>query len=417
MRTELPADLLATDVGREADAILRSCVHCGFCTATCPTYQVLGDELDGPRGRIWLVKEMLERDAAGPDTQLHLDRCLTCRACETTCPSGVRYGRLLEIGREHVEARVPRSLADRLLRRLLLAFVPYPARLTVPLRLGQWLRPLLPAALRQKVPAVAGRRWRRTARPADLRRGRVLMLKGCVQALVTPETNAAARYVLGRLGYDAREVDDAGCCGALPHHLSDTETARAMARRNVDALVPALDAGAEAILATASGCGVELREYGDFLADDPAYAARAARVAAATRDLSELVAEALPDAGLPSAGPTERVAWQAPCTLQHGQQVRGTVERILDSVGVERVPVADPHLCCGSAGTYSILQGDLAGELRSRKLATLTAAAPDRIVTANVGCQVHLAAAADVPVTHWVELVAERLAAAEGARG
>jgi glycolate oxidase iron-sulfur subunit len=410
VRTELHPELLATDAGREADEILRSCVHCGFCTATCPTYQVLGDERDGPRGRIWLIKEMLERDAAGADTQRHLDRCLTCRSCETTCPSGVRYGRLLEIGREHVEARVPRPLPARLLRRLLVAFVPHPSRMALPLRLGQWLRPLLPAALREKVPPVAGRRWRRAVAPRAPERGRVLLLRGCVQSLLTPETNAAARYVLARLGYEAPEVDGAGCCGALPHHLSDAEAARAMARRNIDVLVPALDAGAEAILATASGCGVELREYGDLLADDPAYADRAARVAAATRDLSELVAEALPEAGLPAGGAPLRVAWQAPCTLQHGQQVRGTVERILDSVGVERVPVADPHLCCGSAGTYSILQSELATELRARKLATLTAAAPERIVTANVGCQVHLGAVAGVPVTHWVELVAERLA-------
>ncbi|MEE4300836.1 MAG: glycolate oxidase subunit GlcF [Pseudomonadales bacterium] len=414
MRTELPEALLATEAGREADAILRSCVHCGFCTATCPTYQVLGDERDGPRGRISLIKEMLERGEAGADTQTHLDRCLTCRACETTCPSGVRYGRLLEIGRERVEATVPRSRRERLLRALLLTFVPHPLRLAVPLRLGQWLRPLLPEALAAKVPPRPATRWRRTAMPGAERPRRVLLFRGCVQSLTTPETNAAASHVLARLGIRAREAAGAGCCGALPRHLSRTESARAMAQRNVDALIPELEAGAEAILSTASGCGVELKDYAELLKDDEAYAARAARVAAATRDLSEFLLEEDLAAHVPEQASRRRIAWHSPCTLQHGQRVVGAVERILDALGFQRVPVAEAHLCCGSAGTYSILQAELATELRDRKVAALTAKGPERIVTANVGCQLHIGGGTEVPVTHWIELVAERLAEADG---
>ncbi|HSG90403.1 MAG TPA: glycolate oxidase subunit GlcF [Pseudomonadales bacterium] len=420
MRTELHPDILATDAGREADAILRSCVHCGFCTATCPTYQVLGDELDGPRGRIWLIRDMLERDAAGPDTQRHLDRCLTCRSCETTCPSGVRYGRLLDIGRAHLEQRVSRPPLQRLLRAALRHLVPYPRRLRVPLRVGQWLRPLLPAPLRDKVP-ILQRRLERPAPAGDHVR-KVLLLAGCVQSLATPRTNDATTAVLDRLGITAVEAAGAGCCGALPHHLGDPDAARSLARRNVDAWWPLLSAtargveageegagaaGAEALVMTASGCGVEVREYGALLAADPAYAARAARIAAVTLDLSEfLVDEDL--AGLRLAG-RPRVAWHPPCTLQHGQQVRGPVERILDAVGVQRVPVTDSHLCCGSAGTYSILQPRLAGELRARKLEHLTAGAPEVIVTANVGCQTHLASVAELPVRHWIELLADGL--------
>jgi glycolate oxidase iron-sulfur subunit len=415
VRTELHPDILATDAGREADAILRSCVHCGFCSATCPTYQVLGDELDGPRGRIWLIRDMLERDAAGADTQLHLDRCLTCRSCETTCPSGVRYGRLLDIGRTHLEQRVSRPPFERLMRTALRHLVPYPQRLRIPLRIGQWLRPLLPALLRDKVPVLQRRRASST--PAGAHARQVLLLAGCVQSLATPRTNGDAIAVLDRLGIHAMEAAAAGCCGALPHHLGDPDAARTMARRNVDAWWPLLSSaartgdgdgdGAEALVMTASGCGVEVREYGELLADDPAYAQRAARISAISMDLSEfLVDEDL--SSLHLAG-RPRVAWHPPCTLQHGQQVRGPVERILDAVGAQRVPVIDSHLCCGSAGTYSLLQPRLAGELRRRKLERLTAETPEVIVTANVGCQTHLGSVAELPVRHWIELLADGL--------
>jgi len=404
MQTRLQASILATDAGAEANDILRSCVQCGFCTATCPTYQLTGDELDGPRGRIWLMKEMLERDAAGAQTQLHLDRCLGCRACETTCPSGVRYGRLLEIGREHLEERVPRTRRDRLLRRLLLAFVPWPRRFRPILRTGQWLRPLLPRRLRDKVPAL---QRMPSGRPplSDQQQypRRVILLAGCVQSLATPNTNHATRRVLNRLGIGGLEARNAVCCGALPQHLSVPETARDMARRNVDAWWPLIEAGASRLVMTASGCGVHVKDYGHVLASDPDYAGRAAKIAELTVDLAEFIAaEDLEGWRLPQ---TPRVAWHSPCTLQHGQQVTGTVEGLLDGIGCRRVPVADAHLCCGSAGTYSILQEDMSTALRDAKLAALEAESPDVIVTANIGCQMHLAGAAGIPVRHWVELL------------
>ncbi len=403
MQTRLDPDLLATDAGQEADSILRSCVQCGFCTATCPTYQLRGDELDGPRGRIWLIKEMLERDAAGPETQLHLDRCLTCRACETTCPSGVRYGRLLEIGRERLEQHVARPWRQRLLRRLLLTLVPWPRRFRPLLRSGQWLRPVLPQRLRDLVPMLqtgAGRV------PDQYGFGRrVILLAGCVQSLATPVTNRATQRVLNALGVGGVEASAAGCCGALPQHMAEPEAAREMARRNVDAWWPLLEQGAEALVMTASGCGVQVRDYGVVLASDPDYADRAAELAQRTLDLSEfLIGEDLSSWRLSEP---QRVAWHAPCTLQHGQRITGLVERLLDGIGCQRVPVADAHLCCGAAGTYAILQPQLSRQLRDAKIRALSQHEPDRAVTANVGCQMHLAAAEELPVQHWVQLMAE----------
>jgi len=410
MQTRLDPTILATDAGREADAILRSCVHCGFCTATCPTYQLLGDELDGPRGRIVLIKAMLEQNAAGEATREHLDRCLTCRACETTCPSGVRYGRLLDIGRNHLEARVPRPARDRLLRWALRRTVPYPRRFGPLLGAGQLLRPLLPRALRERIP----RRQRapRGAVASGRHSRRVLLLAGCVQQVATPRTNAALRVVLDHLGIEAVVAPAAGCCGALPHHLGAHAESRALARRNVDAWWPEVAAGAEAIVAGASGCGAQLREYGWLLADDPVYAERAAAIADRVLDPAELLAAEGPlDLQVPGA---PRVAWQSPCTLQHGMRVTGAVERLLSDAGCSVLPVSEPHLCCGSAGTYSILQPRIAESLRERKLAALTAAGPERIVTANVGCQLHLGARAEVPVQHWAELLAEGCRVHEG---
>lgn len=404
MQTRLDAKLLATDAGQEADQILRSCVQCGFCTATCPTYQLLGDERDGPRGRIWLIKEMLERDEAGPSTQRHLDRCLTCRACETTCPSGVRYGRLLEIGRERLEAKVPRTWRDRLLRKLLLTVVPRPALMRPFLRLGQGLRPVLPEGLRELVPLLQtgiGRAPDQSRHPRQ-----VILLAGCIQGLATPATNRATQRVLNRLGIGGIEAAAAGCCGALPQHMAEPEAAREMARRNVDAWWPLLEAGAEALVMTASGCGVQVRDYGVLLADDPQYAERAAALAARTVDLAEFLSgEDLGDWQL--AGAPLRVAWHPPCTLQHGQRITGVVERLLDAIGCVRVPVADSHLCCGAAGSYAILQQDISRQLRDAKLDSLTHHAPEMVVTANVGCQMHLAGVAEVSVRHWVELLAQ----------
>lgn len=411
MQTRLDPALLATDAGQEADRILRSCVQCGFCTATCPTYQLLGDERDGPRGRIWLIKEMLERGEAGSSTQRHLDRCLTCRACETTCPSGVQYGRLLEIGREQLETRVSRPWRERLLRWLLLTLVPRPALARPLLRTGQWLRPVLPEALRDLVPVLQTGRWRSGPEPTGsaaesegLER-QVILLRGCIQGLATPATNRAARRVLNRLGVAAVEADAAGCCGALPQHMADPEAARDMARRNVDAWWPLLESGAEALLMTASACGLQVRDYGILLAQDEHYAQRAATVAARSMDLATFLArEDLSGWRLPQP---LRVAWHPPCTLQHGQRISGVVEALLDGIGCQRVPVANSHLCCGAAGSYAVLQRDLSRQLRQNKLAALAQHAPAEVVTANVGCQMHLAAAAEVPVRHWVELLAD----------
>lgn len=428
MQTRLADFIRDSHEGQEADAILRTCVHCGFCTATCPTYQLLGDELDGPRGRIYLIKQVLEGQAPSRKTQLHLDRCLTCRSCETTCPSGVRYGRLVDIGRATVEVAVPRPTGERLARRLLRWLVPYPRRFGPLLRLGQTFRPLLPGTLRAKVPPrrVAGP-WPDRSHPRTL-----VALAGCAQSLMTPDTNAAAARILDRLGIRLVEAPQAGCCGALPHHLAAEDEALAMVRRNIDAWWPLIESGAEAILVTASGCGTMVKDYGTLLAQDPAYADKAARIAALARDPGEVLAVELarPEAATLLAaararilaqggvegqpGPSaltsgQRIAFHSPCSLQHGQKLPGLVEGILIKLGFELTPVADGHLCCGSAGSYSLLQPELSRRLRDNKLASLSAGGATCIATANVGCQVHLEAGSSIPVRHWLELVEEAL--------
>ena len=402
MQTEILPEFLRTPEGREADAILRACVHCGFCTATCPTYQLLGDELDGPRGRIYQIKLVLEGQTPTRVTQRHLDRCLTCRACETTCPSGVRYARLVDIGRHTVEARVGRPWSERGLRRLLVAIVPYPRRLAPLIRLGRLMRPLLPAALRAKVPErQSAGRW-----PKPTGRRRMLALAGCVQSVATPRTNAAAARLLARFGIDLIEVPEAGCCGAVAYHLDAREAGLEAMRRNIDAWWPEIESGTEAILVNASGCGAMVKEYGELLAHDPDYAGRAARVAALARDPVEVLgAEDLSALGTPGAG--RRVAFQAPCSLQHGQQLKWVVEPILERLGFVTTAVPDAHLCCGSAGTYSITQPELAGRLRANKVAALESDAPEIIATANIGCQLHLAGGTRTPVVHWLELLDE----------
>lgn len=400
METRLPDTLLATRAGRDADAILRACVHCGFCTATCPTYQLLGDELDGPRGRIYLIKQMLEGAPATRKTQLHLDRCLTCRACETTCPSGVRYGRLLDIGREHIEAQAPRSRWERLQRRAIVAVLSRRATFGPLLALGRLVRPLLPGTLRARIPPRASAGAWPTARHAR----RILVLQGCVQPAAAPSINAAAARVLDRLGISLIAAHD-GCCGAMAHHLSQSERAHEHMRRNIDAWWPHIEAGVEAIVVTASGCGAMVQDYGQLLQDDPAYATKARRVSELFLDLSMAVAKA--SGARSHAGRGVRVAFQSPCSLQHGLQIRGVVEQLLRQAGYELTPVADGHLCCGSAGTYSFLQARLSRELRTRKLDALQAGRPDRIASANIGCLLHLQAATDVPVRHWIELLDE----------
>ena len=401
MQTALTAALRATHEGQNAEAILRSCVHCGFCNATCPTYQLLGDELDGPRGRIYLIKQVLEGAPSTASTRLHLDRCLTCRACETTCPSGVRYGELLDIGRAHIEKDIRRPLPASTVRWLLRRVLPYTARFALLLRIGQALRPLLPPSLRASVPAQrSAPDW-----PVSTHLRRVLLLDGCVQPVLAPDINAAAARVLDRLGITAVRIPQAGCCGALSHHLNAVDEAHSHMRNQIDALWPHIETGCGAIISTASGCGVHIKDYGRLLCNDPAYADKAVRVSSLCRDISELLAGEDLSRLTVSPNLPRRIAFQSPCTLQHGQRLNGTVEKLLQGLGFELLPVDDAHLCCGSAGTYSILQGTLSRRLRGKKLATLEANAPALIATANIGCLTHLQAATRVPVKHWIELL------------
>ncbi len=416
MQTHLADFIRDTETGREAEAILRSCVHCGFCNATCPTYQLLGDELDGPRGRIYLMKQMLEGQPVTAVTRLHLDRCLTCRNCETTCPSGVQYGRLIDIGRAVVEQLSPRPLGERLLRSSLRRVLQMPAVFGTLLKLGRGVRWALPAGLHAHLPpapkAAAGSVLAQTratdpSLPAPRQARRMLVLAGCVQPGLAPETNAAATRVLARLGIELVAAPDAGCCGAIDQHLAAPEAAKAAMRRNIDAWWPFIESGesnhVEAIVMTASGCGSLVKEYGHHLRHDPAYAAKAARVAALTRDLAEVLRDE--DLSRLRAAAPKRIAFHPPCSLQHGQKLHGVIEAILTRAGHELLPVQEAHLCCGSAGTYSVLQAELSGQLRARKLAHLQAGEPELIASANIGCQSHLAAASAVPVVHWVSLL------------
>ena len=406
METKLLPAFAATPEGQEAETILRACVHCGFCTATCPTYQLLRDELDGPRGRIYLIKQALEGGEVTQKTQLHLDRCLTCRSCETTCPSGVRYGRLVDIGRKFVEERVARSATDAArrsaLRRGLLSRPLFGAAL----RLGRIAKPFLPRSVGAAIPdARAAGAW-----PPPRHPRRVLIPQGCVQPSLAPNIDAATARVLDRVGISAIAVaDGGGCCGALSQHLSEHEEARALARRNIDAWWPHVERGADAIVVTASGCGVMVREYDHLLAHDRAYAGKAKRVAALARDPVEIVAAEWTALApmIDRAQASTRVAFQAPCTLQHGLKIRGQVERVLADAGFALVPVADAHLCCGSAGTYSILQPEISARLKADKLHALQASRPQVIASANIGCITHLQSGTALPVRHWIELVDE----------
>jgi glycolate oxidase iron-sulfur subunit len=401
------ADLEGTERGREAQALLRNCVHCGFCLPACPTYRVTGNELDSPRGRIYLIKQLVEGAPATATTREHLDRCLTCRACERACPSGVEYGRLIDLGRELVEERVPRPLTQRTLRHAFVAVFSRPRLFTAMLRIGQAARGWLPSSLQARVPQrPLPARTLAAARHAR----RVVLLEGCVQPGLAPGINLAAARVFDRLGIAVERIRGEQCCGALGHHLGRTGRALDQARRNIDACCAALDAGAEAIVSSASACGLMVKDYARLLAHDATYAARAQRVSDATRDLAEIIAtHDLERIGL-ARGTGPRVAWQAPCTLQHGQRLSGRVELLLQAAGCTLEVASEATLCCGSAGTYSILQPELSGELRRRKLAALTSGRPEVIATANIGCLEHLRAASPVPVRHWIELVAEVLA-------
>ncbi|MCH8550829.1 MAG: glycolate oxidase subunit GlcF [Natronospirillum sp.] len=387
----------------EAESILRSCVHCGFCNATCPTYQELGDERDGPRGRIYLLKQFLETGEITEASQTHLDRCLTCRSCETTCPSGVQYGRLIDIGRDVMEEQLDRPFRQKAMRWALRKVLPYPVRFTPLLRLGQVFKPLLPGALKAKVPEYQkALPWPATRQPR-----RMLTLAGCAQSAATPNTNASAARVLDRLGVSLVEAPKAGCCGAVSYHLAAHDEGLEFMRRNIDAWWPEIEAGAEAIVISASGCGAMVQDYGALLSDDPEYAEKAARVSALAKDLSEVL---LPE-DLTKLQPAEsplKTAVHCPCTQQHALKLTGTVKRILTQAGIPLAETTDDHLCCGSAGTYSILQPEMSQTLLGNKLKALTGDNPDQIVTANIGCQMHLATRSDVPVRHWIELLDEQ---------
>ncbi len=401
MQTRLSAEFLNTRQGQQADEILRSCVHCGFCTATCPTYQLLGDELDSPRGRIYLIKQMLEGDVATEKTRTHLDRCLTCRACETTCPSGVQYGKLVDIGREVVEQQVPRSLIERGKRYLLRQIIPHPTRFAVLLKLGLLTKPLLPAALKKKIPQPQPKTaW--PQQPQSIRR--MLVLSGCAQQVVTAQTNISAARILNRLGVELLQEPKVACCGAVSQHLSATDEARQTIRHNIDRWWPHIEQGIEAIVITASGCGVMVKDYAHIMADDADYADKAKKVSELARDISEILAHEDLSALL-KAQSGQRIAFHSPCTLQHGLQLNGVVENILQQAGFELTQVVDAHLCCGSAGTYSILQPELSRQLLDNKLDNLQGPQPELIATANIGCQMHLGTQAEVPVIHWLELL------------
>jgi glycolate oxidase iron-sulfur subunit len=406
MQTNLIDLYKDTAEGREAESILRACVHCGFCTATCPTYQLLGNELDSPRGRIYLIKEMLEGAPVTAKTQLHLDRCLTCRSCETTCPSGVQYGRLVDIGRAIAEQQAGRSLWQHMQRGLLRAVLPRPTLFNFLLGLGRLSRPMLPGFIAKSIPVATAAK----ARPVTRHARSMLVLEGCVQPGLAPATNAAAARVLDRLGISLLSAEQAGCCGAVSYHLNAHADGLDYMRRNIDAWWPYLEQGAEVVVMTASGCGAMVKEYGHLLRHDAAYAEKAAKISALTRDLSEILA-AEKDGLLRLLKPAARgkVAFHSPCTLQHGQKIVGVIEALLGKAGYELTPVADKHLCCGSAGTYSILQKELSQQLLRNKLGALQSGKPAQIVSANIGCQSHLQSGTEMPVRHWIELIEEAI--------
>lgn len=408
METKLADWIQDTSAGRAADEILRKCVHCGFCLATCPTYQILGDELDGPRGRIYQIKQVLEGSPATRSTQLHLDRCLTCRSCETTCPSGVQYGHLVDIGRAVVDSQVERPWHERAFRWLLREGLTRPWLFGTALRLARSVSWALPASVRAKV----GVRRPAGVLPTRAHSRKVFLLNNCVQPSMAPSIDAATARVLDAVGVQSIIASGSGCCGAIRHHLDDHDGARANVRRNIDAWWPFVESQqVEAIVINASGCGAMVKEYGHLLRDDPAYADKARRIVELTRDVAEFLPEAITAAGITAPPRAQRISFHPPCTLQHGLKIRGTVEALLGSLGAVLVPVRDSHLCCGSAGTYSILQTELSRELRTRKLEALQEKSPQIILSANIGCIAHLQGATGTPVRHWIEWVDETLAA------
>ena len=399
MQTQLADFIKDTPDGKLADEILRSCVHCGFCNATCPTYLLLGDENDGPRGRIYLIKQLLEGKKVTQQTQQHLDRCLTCRNCETTCPSGVQYAKLLDIGRKIAEKHIGRTSKELKIRKRLLNFLPYTGRFKAALTIGRNFKFLLPKSTTAKIPKkhVTGEIPKRT------HNRKMLILAGCVQPALSPEINAATARVLDKLGITLIQENKAGCCGAVSQHLSANKAAANFMRKNIDAWWPSIEDGVEAIVMTASGCGSTVKDYGHYLRNDPDYAVKAAKISSLCKDISEIIINETYQIFMRNE--RESIAWHPPCTLQHGQKIMGVVETILNDIGYDLKPIADEHLCCGSAGTYSILQPELSDKLRERKLKSLKQQKPEIIVTANIGCQTHLQEKTKTPVQHWILLL------------
>ncbi|WP_417579700.1 glycolate oxidase subunit GlcF [Nitrincola sp.] len=404
MQTNLSEDAKKLPRAQEAEDILRSCVHCGFCTATCPTYQLLGDELDGPRGRIYLMKSFFEGGEVTRETQAHLDRCLTCRNCETTCPSGVNYHALLDIGRAAIEDKVGRPFSEKLVRSALRKVIPNPQIFDPLMKTGQLFRPILPTSLKQKIPA---RSIKAKPRPDNQHVRKMLILEGCVQPSLSPNTNAATARVLDKLGIQVITAKEAGCCGAVDYHLNAHEAGLVRARQNIDAWWPMIESGAEAIIQTASGCGAFVKDYGHLLKDDPVYADKANKISTLNKDLVEILANE--DLAPLSLNSHQKLAFHCPCTLQHALKLNGAVEGVLRRLGFTLTAVPDAHLCCGSAGTYSVTQPELSIQLRDNKLNALESGKPDMIVTANIGCQTHLNGAGRTEVRHWIEIVEDAL--------
>ncbi|MBX3617403.1 glycolate oxidase subunit GlcF [Nitrosomonas sp.] len=413
MQTKLADFIKYSAEGQEADEILRSCVHCGFCLATCPTYQLLGDELDSPRGRIYLMKQLFEGQPVTEKTQLHLDRCLTCRACETTCPSGVRYGALVDIGRGIIEKQVKRNLQAEVVRYSLRKILPNALLFNTLFKAGQLVRPMLPSNLKKKIPVKLGaaQAW-----PAARHARAMLVLDGCVQPTLAPNINAACARVLDRLGISLIKAEKAGCCGAVTFHLNAQADGLDYMRRNIDAWWSYVEQQqVEAIVMTASGCGVTVKDYGHLLNHDREYAEKAAKISAMTKDISEVLfaeKDRLQELVKSMINRNQtKLAFHSPCTLQHGMKIRGVVEQILFAAGFDLTSVPNGHLCCGSAGTYSILQPELSQQLLKNKVEALESGQPDQIATANIGCLMHLQNGTDTPVKHWIELIDQWLSA------
>lgn len=399
MQTSLHSSLKDTPAGKQADAILRNCVHCGFCNATCPTYQLLGDELDGPRGRIYLIKQLMETAKSSKQTQQHLDRCLVCRNCETTCPSGVDYHRLLEIGRSLNEKHARRDILSIIVRKILRLVIPHRKRVQWLVKMAMLIRPVLPSSVKRMLPA------NNAIETSIVRKHErsIILAGGCVQDAFAADINEDCRQVLDQLSITAIHVEADTCCGALSQHLSVTHEARIFIKRNIDAWWPHIENGAEAIVNTASACGLMIKDYGRLLEDDAGYASKAARVSELCKDISEIIANE--DLSRLHQPENSQVAFHSPCTLQHGHKITGVVEKILLKSGFTLANVNDSHLCCGSAGTYSILQPRLSKQLLHNTLVNLTADKPDVIVTANIGCLLQMRSTTDTPVLHWLQLL------------